>query len=281
MKWFIFIIILSLGLAVNKAEAMILRDLKFGDRGEDVRELQQKLNRAGILVAEVGLGSSGFETDFFGEATRRAVVRYQETHRDKILVPAGLAIGTGYVGFLTRLTLNSSSAPIVNINEVNLNTIPVVMAPPLVLTKETIPVNNILNSISENDTWVDESVIAKFIPATGTGLAGLALPDEPKRSTTLKLVSLNPSSGGPNTEVVIKGVFSKNYHTIYAGGHVIKNARSVDGSTIKITMISPYEFDSLSSEAREKIPIGTMPLGVYVEDDTGVSNGLVFNLNSK
>lgn len=86
------------------------RDLKLGDSGEDVRELQKVLNsNAGTVVANDGPGSAGNETEYFGTLTKWAVISFQEEYRSEILTPGGLSAGTGFVGPATRAKLNSLS----------------------------------------------------------------------------------------------------------------------------------------------------------------------------
>ncbi|HEX9609124.1 MAG TPA: IPT/TIG domain-containing protein [Candidatus Paceibacterota bacterium] len=90
----------------TSAALTLTRDLTVGDRGEDVRALQVFLNSdTQTRIATSGPGSPGNETDYFGPLTAQAVARYQELHRDSILVPAGLTTGSGYVGALTRAQL--------------------------------------------------------------------------------------------------------------------------------------------------------------------------------
>lgn len=55
----------------------LTRTLSSGARGVDVKSLQQFLNRNGFVVAISGLGSPGEETEFFGPATRAAVIKFQ------------------------------------------------------------------------------------------------------------------------------------------------------------------------------------------------------------
>lgn len=101
--FWIFIFIGFFPLVVN---GMISRNLKLGDRGEDVRELQQLLNRDGeTLVANIGPGSRGHETAYFGKFTEEAVRKFQKKHATDVLYPLGLSSPTGFVGFQTRLNL--------------------------------------------------------------------------------------------------------------------------------------------------------------------------------
>ncbi|MDE2041170.1 MAG: right-handed parallel beta-helix repeat-containing protein [Patescibacteria group bacterium] len=74
------------------------RPLRFGMSGTDVRNLQIFLNAHGYQVSLSGAGSPGNETAYFGPATLRAVVKFQEGNRAAILTPAGLTQGTGYFG---------------------------------------------------------------------------------------------------------------------------------------------------------------------------------------
>lgn len=69
-------------------------NLKLGMRHPDVKKLQQFLNANGYTISISGLGSKGNESDYFGVATQKALIRYQ---MDKKITPA-----SGYFGALTR-----------------------------------------------------------------------------------------------------------------------------------------------------------------------------------
>ncbi len=80
------------------------RTLKVGMSGEDVKALQVAMNRdPETRIAESGAGSPGNETSYFGLATKRAVIKFQEKHRVEVLVPAGLFYGSGLFGKNTRI----------------------------------------------------------------------------------------------------------------------------------------------------------------------------------
>lgn len=92
------------------ATAVFQRPLSLGMRGEDVRALQIILNKdMGTLVAESGVGSPGNETDYFGLATKRALIKFQEKYANEILAPTGVTHGNGYAGGYTRAKLRKLS----------------------------------------------------------------------------------------------------------------------------------------------------------------------------
>jgi hypothetical protein len=77
------------------------KDLTVGSKGDEVKMLQQMLNKsADTQVAASGAGSPGMETSTFGPATKAAVIKYQKKN--------GIN-ATGYVGPKTRASLNGST----------------------------------------------------------------------------------------------------------------------------------------------------------------------------
>ena len=73
---------------------MFTTNLDVGIINSDVVELQRFLNKKGFLVSESGAGSQGNETNYFGEKTRQALIKYQLS---KNITPA-----VGYFGPITR-----------------------------------------------------------------------------------------------------------------------------------------------------------------------------------
>ena len=98
---------LSLSTAFS-ATSIFTRTLRAGMRGEDVRELQRLLNSdIETRIALLGAGSPGSETDYFGPATKSALIKFQEKYRAEVLTPIGLISGTGIFGLKTRERVNS------------------------------------------------------------------------------------------------------------------------------------------------------------------------------
>lgn len=82
------------------------KNLKLYDSGSEVKKLQHFLNTHGFAVASTGSGSLGNETNFFGHLTIRTLIKFQNVHADRILIPLGLSMGTGYFGPSTRTFVN-------------------------------------------------------------------------------------------------------------------------------------------------------------------------------
>ena len=91
----------SSGEVLGQAVYIFNNDLRFGDTGQEVTELQKRLRSEGFF--------GGIVNGVFDEATLAAVMRYQDAHRGDILEPIGLAHSTGFVGPYTRASLNGTS----------------------------------------------------------------------------------------------------------------------------------------------------------------------------
>jgi hypothetical protein len=76
------------------------KNLKIGDTNADVKELQKFLNSNGYIISKLGLGSKGKETNYFGAATKNALIKFQ---KNKLIKPA-----SGLFGPVTRKVLNAS-----------------------------------------------------------------------------------------------------------------------------------------------------------------------------
>ncbi|MDE1941146.1 MAG: peptidoglycan-binding protein, partial [Patescibacteria group bacterium] len=91
----------------NNQISIFTRSLKLGMIGNDVKNLQIFLNQHNFTVSQSGAGSSGHETTYFGPATFRALIRFQNAYANQILAPYGLSQGTGFFGPSTMKEINS------------------------------------------------------------------------------------------------------------------------------------------------------------------------------
>ncbi|MCX7616259.1 MAG: sulfatase-like hydrolase/transferase [Patescibacteria group bacterium] len=81
----------------NKLFSNVLRP---GMRGKEVANLQT------LLAKDKSIYPEGIITGYFGQLTKQAVIRFQEKYAADILIPNGLAKGTGIVGPATLKKLN-------------------------------------------------------------------------------------------------------------------------------------------------------------------------------
>ena len=79
MKALVGVSLVATTLIGTVASAAITSTLKLGSRGAQVKELQQFLNACSsdTKVAATGAGSAGYETTYFGPATKKAVIAFQ------------------------------------------------------------------------------------------------------------------------------------------------------------------------------------------------------------
>jgi peptidoglycan hydrolase-like protein with peptidoglycan-binding domain len=73
---------------------MFTRNLELGMTGDDVKMLQKYLNSHGYPLATSGAGSNGFETNYFGNLTKQALISFQKGN--------GILPAEGYFGVATR-----------------------------------------------------------------------------------------------------------------------------------------------------------------------------------
>ncbi len=74
-------------------------NLGYGVSGPQIKLLQTYLNTHGYIVRESGFGSTGNETEYFGNATRAALIKFQKAN--------GITPASGYFGPVTREFVNS------------------------------------------------------------------------------------------------------------------------------------------------------------------------------
>lgn len=80
----------------------------FGEKGDEVRQIQKFLNSQGFLIAKAGPGSPGLETTMFGYLTKSAVIRFQRANN---INPIGV-VGPITRQKITELTASPASSQV-------------------------------------------------------------------------------------------------------------------------------------------------------------------------
>jgi len=88
----------------KEADFSFKSELKTGSQGKEVEELQK------CLAQDPDVYPEGEITGFFGNSTKKAVIKFQEKYAKEILEPSGFTAGTGMVGKATRDKLNELCA---------------------------------------------------------------------------------------------------------------------------------------------------------------------------
>lgn len=92
------------GSSTVPASLLSSSDLTVGSKGAVVKDLQRFLNGAGYVVSASGAGSVGMESEYFGNATKAALAKFQAAQ--------GISPAAGYFGAKTRAKLQSMSVAV-------------------------------------------------------------------------------------------------------------------------------------------------------------------------
>ena len=93
------VLFISFGYSAHAATDFLkFPDLKVGQTSSFVKELQKTLNNNGFIITNVGAGSVGQESTYFGSLTKKALVNFQAKNN---IIPA-----TGNFGVKTKAKLN-------------------------------------------------------------------------------------------------------------------------------------------------------------------------------
>lgn len=289
------------------------RTLYVGMWGGDVRALQEFLNTdIETRVAAMGAGSLGNETDYFGVATKRALIKFQEKYRNEVLIPVGLMAGTGIFGVKTREKVNAlvvrTQASITPLQEIPKPTVEqgkvyLMMVAPLsgkpgalvslagsgfTATDNTIffgPDHAVVNASSING----QSITFK-VPSIPKGLYSVYVRNAKGESNKEQwFIVIDGGSPAPTIEsvapftvsrgetVTIKGTgFVPGKNTVVASGiGVFSNIQSKDGVSLSFT-ISKNTFPVAFSPSIQK---PSFPITVHVLNENGVSKMAKFMLS--
>jgi hypothetical protein len=98
--------LIALEFKANSCSLTFGTNLSQGMTSSAVKDLQTVLNYTPLTqVATTGPGSPNNESTYFGNATKNAVIAFQNIFADQILTPNGMTSGNGYVGASTRSVL--------------------------------------------------------------------------------------------------------------------------------------------------------------------------------
>ena len=102
----------------------------------------------------------------------------------------------------------------------------------------------------------------------------------PPVSKTMSISALLPNYGPNGTLITIKGKgFSKTSNDIYTGYDIIKNVPSADGQTLSFTANAyPQSLSKINGSNRGLVKGDGFEFWVYVHNETGVSNPVMFKL---
>jgi len=234
------------------------KNLKLGDRGEDVRKLQRVLNTNLITqVSYEGPGSTGNESDYFGQKTKEAIIRFQDAYALEILFPFGLFGGTGFVGPATRKKLNE-------------------------LGKDGFPVGVLVVPVIESISPTRGPIGTKIV------ITGNWFSEKNTILTEFEVFKNIPSVDGRTLEITLNEIF---YEGLGINSNMNISGDSQDISIIKFLkdFLAKEGFQTLNEAIhvsqginiiKEKIPatINSMPVHIFVVNKNGTSNPGIFNL---
>jgi hypothetical protein len=228
-------------------------NLKMGSKGADVKNLQVVLNADPFTqVAAAGAGSPGNESTYFGVKTKAAVIRFQNKHKDDVLTPVGLTVGTGFVGMSTRAKLNMMSG------SVTTTTTTTAGCPPGALFNSMIantPCATTTTTTTTTTTGPVSVALANDNPAASAVVAGQATADLAHFTftgngtlTNVKLMRTGISSNATLTNVYL-----------YQGNTRVADSASVNNtdSTITFNNVNLVVNGSLTLSVRADILTGT------------------------
>jgi len=265
-------LVLTVSVPASASGEVFLRDLRQGDRGEDVRNLQKVLNTSPeTTLTNAGPGAPGAETDYLGPLTFAAVIKFQEKYAEEILFPIQLVQGTGFVGPMTRKKLNEAAV-------------------------------NAGITIDTQGTSGGSSIGLSGTTGLSQGLSGQTAVAKPK------IFSISPEKVPNGGEITIIGEGFTDDNTIRTAIGSYDHVVSLDTKTLKIRLYSESinlltnppnmptgeVFDLTPEEAMADIPEGTegvsllaptttaqfyIPVVVMVENDNGRSEQKVIELH--
>lgn len=265
--WVLFLI-LSVPVGTSAIEGIY----QYGDRGPVIKLFQIILNfYPETKLANVGPGSPGQETDFFGSLTKTALIKFQKNQN--------ITGENGYFGRITQQSILSKAQQLLEVlisinKEIEGKNSPISNN---VRDNNTATTNNLTNS----NQIIQTSTSLPSLPSSADSFADS--PWAPKISQTMKITSLSPTFGPYGTTVTIGGYgFSTTKPNKVFTGYDTLDLVSIDGKTLQFSVNAFNSgFNEITQNIKSSQKSFVWPLAIYVKNDSGISNKVDFNLEFK
>lgn len=299
--FFIASLLFTFGLFASVASAASLdRNLVAGSYGSDVLLLQKCLNESpDTLVSTTGAGSMGGETNYFGNLTKQAVIKYQNKYAQQILIPVGLTNGNGFVGPSTRSHLNANCKVLLGTNTQTTQTSTPVQTQTLVdngypvitgISPTEGPGGTDITLTGKNfDLFNDISISfsskdrLQKVRSNNSGTSISFKLDEDGTAAFMgeidglsqKLLDEMPGSTDCDKETVYRKDPDGSYAHNSSGNRIVESIKKVNCKTKKATQLGQDEINRVN-KVIDRFP--DVPIKIYVTNKVGRSNTVEFNL---
>lgn len=279
------------------AAASFNRNLSIGASGDDVSLLQTILSKD---LADQGISLPN--TGYFGNLTKNAVIAFQNKYAAQTLAPAGLTVGTGFVGSLTRAQLNALQINTLQMNTGQTGVTQVYALPQLKETNgsktpsagslpETVDPSKfdwsifLKNGAKQSDIDKYKNFVISH-QKTSAMYAAIQTEKQKNANTIVTLDSItvdgsdvsikNPISWAQNTKVTVRGGgFSGKNPTVWSSsmGFVQTFSEKTD-QTLTFT-VQNFTLSSTTRQIQQYYKQPTLSTFMWVETDKGVSKKIV------
>lgn len=276
------------------ATTLFNRNLSIGTSGDDVSLLQTILSKD---LASQGINLPN--TGYFGNLTKNAVIAFQNKYAAQTLTPAGLTVGTGFVGSLTRAQLNIVQSVINDDTHLNSAQIEVVQQSTVQSS-----INNTTNALPEivDPSKLDWSIFLKngakqsdidtykaYVIAAQKSSANYAAIQAEKQKNANTKVTLdtvivdgsevsakNPILWTKNSEITVKGGgFSGKNTAVWSSGMGFVQTFTEKADQSLSFKVQNFSLGSSTRQIQQYYKQPTLSTYIWVETDDAMSKKIV------